>query len=97
VRIALGAPPLAVMRMVLSQTSRPVLYGLLAGMGFAASLATALIAMPFGFPVTDIVHVADPAAYAASLIVILAACVLAGALPAARAARVNPMHTLRQE
>jgi predicted permease len=97
VRIALGAPPRAVMRMMLSQTSRPVLYGLLAGMGFAASLATVLIAMPFGFPVTDIVHVADPVAYAASLIVILAACLLAGALPAARAARVDPMHTLRQE
>ena len=42
-------------------------------------------------------HVTDPVAYAASLIVIVAACLVAAWIPATRAARVDPMQTLRQE
>ena len=47
-----------------------------------------------------VVPVSRPAANAApsvSLVVIIAACLLAAWLPAARAARVDPMRTLRQE
>ena len=40
---------------------------------------------------------ADPVAYVASLLVIVAACLLAAWIPAARAARLDPMRTLRQE
>jgi putative ABC transport system permease protein len=82
---------------MLMQTTRPVMYGLLAGAGLAAVLATALLAMPAGALVGEIVHVADPVAYGASLVVIIAACLLAAWIPAARAARVDPMRTLRQE
>jgi ABC-type antimicrobial peptide transport system permease subunit len=39
----------------------------------------------------------DPLAYAASLLVIVAACVLAVSLPALRAAGVDPATTLKQE
>jgi ABC-type lipoprotein release transport system permease subunit len=42
------------------------------------------------------VHVTDPVAYAASLMVIVAACLLAAWIPATRAARIDPMQTLRQ-
>ncbi len=97
VRMALGATSQKVTQLVLAQTTRPVMYGLLAGAGLAAALATALIATPFGAFITKIVHVTDPVAYAASLIVIVAACLLAAWIPAARAARVDPMQTLRQE
>ena len=82
---------------MLSQTTRPVMYGLLAGAGLAATLATALIATPAGALISEIVHVTDPVAYAASLIVIIAACLVAAWIPATRAARVDPMQTLRQE
>lgn len=83
--------------MILSQTTRPVLYGLVAGAGLAATLATALIATPAGAMITEIVHVTDPVAYAVSLTLIMAACLGAAWIPASRAARLDPMKTLRQE
>jgi hypothetical protein len=97
VRLALGASSRQVTQLILSQTARPVLYGLLAGAGLAATLATALIATPAVALITKIVHVTDPVAYAASLIVIITACLAAAWIPATRAARVDPMQTLRQE
>jgi hypothetical protein len=97
VRMALGASSRKVTGLVIGQTARPVAYGLLAGVGFAAALATILIAMPAGAPITEIVRVTDPIAYAGSLLVIVAACLLAAWIPAARAARLDPMRTLRQE
>jgi predicted permease len=97
VRMALGASSQKVTQLMLAQTTRPVLYGLLGGAGFAASLATILIAMPAGAVISEIVHVTDPVAYAASLLVVVAACLLAVWIPATRAARVDPMQTLRQE
>jgi ABC-type antimicrobial peptide transport system permease subunit len=39
----------------------------------------------------------DPVAYLASLGAIVASCLLAAWIPAARAAKVDPMRTLRQE
>ncbi len=97
VRMALGASSQKVTRLMLAQTTRPVIYGLLAGGGFATSLATILIASPAGATISQIVHVTDPVAYAASLLVVVAACLLAVWIPATRAARVDPMRTLRQE
>jgi hypothetical protein len=50
-----------------------------------------------GALISQIVHVTDPVAYLTSLGVIVAACLLAAWIPAARAAKVDPMRTLRQE
>jgi predicted lysophospholipase L1 biosynthesis ABC-type transport system permease subunit len=97
VRMALGASPRQVTRLILSQATRPVMYGLVAGAGLAATLATALLATPNGVLIAQIVHLTDPAAYAASLIVIIAASLAAAWVPATRAARVDPMQTLRRE
>jgi predicted lysophospholipase L1 biosynthesis ABC-type transport system permease subunit len=97
VRMALGASSQNVTQLMLAQTTRPVIYGLLAGAGFAISLATILMAIPAGAAISEIVHVADPVAYAASLLVVVVACLLAVWIPATRAARVDPMQTLRQE
>ncbi len=72
-------------------------YGLLAGAGLAATLATVVLATPAGTMIAEIVHVTDPVAYAASLIVIIAACLLAAWIPVSRASRLDPMKTLRQE
>jgi predicted permease len=97
VRMALGASSRKVAGLILSQTARPVVYGLLAGVGLAASLATLLIATPAAAPMAEIVRVRDPIAYTASILSILAACLLAGWIPATRAARLDPMQTLRRE
>jgi hypothetical protein len=95
-RMALGASPRTATQLVLAQTARPVMVGLLAGAGLAAALATAVMATPAGALISEIVHVTDPVAYLASLGLIVAACVLAAWIPAARAAKVDPMRTLRQ-
>ena len=97
VRMALGASSQNVTRLILAQTTRPVAYGLLAGVGLAASLATILIAMPAAAPLAEIVRVTDPIAYVASVLLIVVACLLAAWIPATRAARLDPMRTLRQE
>jgi hypothetical protein len=97
VRMALGATSHKVARLMLMQTSRPVLYGLIAGAALAAALATALLSTDFGGLLGTIVHVTDPIAYISSLLVIIAACLAAAWLPASRASRVDPMKTLRQE
>jgi predicted permease len=97
VRMALGASAPMVARLVLAQTTRPVMAGLVAGAALAAALATAVLATPAGALISPIVHVTDPVAYLASLGVIVAACLLAAWIPAARAAKIDPMRTLRQE
>jgi len=97
VRMALGASAHAVTQLMLAQTTRPVIAGLIAGAGLAAALATVVLATPAGALISQIVHVTDPVAYLASLGVIVAACLLAAWIPAARAAKVDPMRTLRQE
>jgi predicted permease len=97
VRMALGASSRRVTRLVIAQTARPVVYGLSAGIGLAAALATILIALPVGAKVAEVVRVADPIAYVASLLVIVGACLLAAWIPATRAARLDPMRTLRQD
>ena len=53
--------------------------------------------MPVASLIRDIVHVFDPVAYAASLLVIITSCVLAASGPAFRAARLNPIATLRMD
>jgi len=95
-RMALGASPRTVTRLVLGQTTWPVMAGLIAGAALAAALATAVLATPVGALISQIVHVMDPVAYLASLGLIVVVCLLAAWIPAARAAKVDPMRTLRQ-
>jgi predicted permease len=97
VRMALGASSRTIARSMLWQTARPVMYGLVAGAGLAMTLARVLVATEFGAYVSEIVRVTDPIAYAVSLLVVVAGCLLAVWIPATRAARVDPIHTLRQE
>ena len=96
VRMALGATTRTIAVLVLSQSARPVGYGLLAGGGLAAGLAIVLIST-LGSEIGDTVRVFDPLAYAASLLVIVIACVLGASVPALRAARVDPIATLRND
>jgi ABC-type antimicrobial peptide transport system permease subunit len=97
VRMALGATARHVARLVLLQSLRPVGLGLVAGAALAVLLGQALLAAPVGALFSQFLRVSDPAPYAASLIVIAAACVAAALVPALRAARTDPIATLREE
>ena len=93
--MALGASSHNVTQLMLAQTTRPVIIGLIAGAGLSGILATAMMATPAGAYIAEIVRVTDPIAYAASLIITVVACLVAAWIPAARAAKVDPMRTLR--
>jgi predicted permease len=97
VRMALGATAGIVGRLVLAQTVRPVGAGMMAGSAFAGALGILLMATPAASRIGNVVHVFDPLAYAASLLFIAAACVVAALLPVLQAARINPTVALRQD
>ena len=97
VRMALGASTGVMARMVLKESARPVLLGAAGGVLLAGGAAGALMATPVAGAIGTMVNVLDPVAYVATLLVIMAACALAAAAPALRAARVDLMITLRCE
>jgi ABC-type antimicrobial peptide transport system permease subunit len=94
--MALGATMRDAASLVLSKLLRPVGIGLGAGVALAAAVATVLMAATDS-EVGTIIKVFDPAAYATSLLIIVVSCVLAAAIPALRAARIDPIATLRQD
>ena len=90
-RMALGASPRDVLRMVLRQGMLLVACGLLIGV-VTALLATRLIgALLVGLSATD------PLTYAFISLFLAAVAALAGYVPARRATRVDPMVALRSE
>jgi len=97
VRIALGAATTDVVRHVLSQSFRPVAIGLAAGGGLAVAVAIVLTSTPAAAEIGGVVDVLDPVAYVASALVIATACLLAVSVPALRAARIDPIATLRKD
>ena len=97
VRIALGASARTVARLVLAQSIVPVGVGLAAGAAFAGALATAVMSSGAASLIGGLVRVYDPLAYAFSGACILIACAAAASIPALRAARIDPIATLRQD
>jgi ABC-type antimicrobial peptide transport system permease subunit len=97
VRMALGATPRDIARLVVWQSMRPITVGVLVGGGLAAVTATVLLSTPLAEMIGTLVRPFDPLAYAVSLGVIIATCLVAALLPARRAAHINPIATLRAE
>jgi len=91
VRMALGARPTDMLRMVLSEGVRLAAVGAVLGLGFALALAHALRAILYGVSATD------PLAFAGTALLLLAVVLLASLLPARRAAQIEPMAALRHE
>jgi ABC-type antimicrobial peptide transport system permease subunit len=89
--MALGARPADVLRMVVGQALRLAALGLLVGGASALVLSRTLVSLLFELTPTD------PATFAMVALVLGAAALLAGALPALRAARLDPLEALRQE
>jgi predicted permease len=97
VRMALGATTWHVTRLVLSQSFRPVAAGLIIGAVLAGILSASLLATPAAGIIGQIVDVLDPVAYTVSVLIIVAACLGAAAVPASRAARLDPTRALRED
>ncbi len=91
VRMALGASPTQVLRLVLQQSLLLVGVGLLLGLAGAASVANLLTSLLFG------IKPSDPATYAVVVGLLLVVAFLATSIPARRAMRVDPMIALRYE
>ncbi len=91
VRLALGATPQGVVRMVLRQALVLLGVGLAIGLGAAWQFGAGVEAFLFG------TEPADPVVFAVTLVGLVLAGVLAAVGPARRAARVDPNVTLRCE
>jgi ABC-type antimicrobial peptide transport system permease subunit len=91
IRIAVGAEPSQVRRLMVRRSLRTVIAGIAVGLAGAAASTRFVAALLFGVKPLDIfVFVASAAAMAI-------AGLLASYLPARRAAAVNPVEALRAE
>jgi len=91
IRMALGAQPGNVLRLIVGQGTRLALMGVATGL-IATLISTRLMAtLLFG------VRTTDPATYISVAIVLLLIALAACYLPARRAARIDPMQALRTE
>jgi putative ABC transport system permease protein len=91
VRMALGAARGNVLLMVLGQTSKIILFGVVAGLAGAFGLTRLMASLLFRVTTTDLVT------FLGVPLVLLVVALLASYLPTRRAAKVDPMIALRYE
>jgi len=91
IRLALGAPPAGLFRMVVRQGMRPVLAGSLVGLAGAYAVTGLMTTLLFG------IQPLDPTTYAVTAAVLGAVALCACAVPASRATHVDPLIALREE
>src|SRR5262249_10332219 len=89
IRAAIGARPLDLVRLVLGQSLRVIVIGIVCGAGAALAVSGVLATQLFG------VSGRDPRVYAAVAMLILIVAMLASAVPTLRATRANPLDALR--
>jgi putative ABC transport system permease protein len=91
VRIALGASPAGIVRMVVRQGAASALIGIGVGLLAAVGLSRLLDGLLYQVSPTD------PASFAAMAALVLAIALAASYLPASRAGRIDPARVLRAE
>jgi predicted lysophospholipase L1 biosynthesis ABC-type transport system permease subunit len=91
VRMALGAMPNAIRRLVFAQVGGLVGAGVIAGL--AGALASSRLVQSLLFQVSPM----DPLTLGGVCVLLVAVAMLAGYLPARRAARIDPVEALRAE
>jgi ABC-type antimicrobial peptide transport system permease subunit len=89
IRIALGAQRAEVLRVVLFDGLTPVLFGLLIGLAGGATAARFIKTILYG------TSPLDPIVFATMVGTLLLTAIVACALPALRASRIEPMQALR--
>jgi putative ABC transport system permease protein len=90
IRLALGGEPAAIRRMIVFQGVKLVAIGVVVGVAAALLTAQLMQSLLFGVSATDLTTLAGVPA----MLVLVA--VIACALPARRAAKVNPVEILRE-
>lgn len=91
VRMALGARPLAIVRLIVGQNLRTVCIGAAIGIAGAVGLGRLLTGFLYGVKPTD------PIALVAALLLLAAVATLSTLAPARRASKVEPVVALRYE
>jgi len=91
IRMALGAEPDTVLRMVLSEGLRLTVFGILAGLGLAFAANRVVASLLFG------VGPSDPATMGVVVALMIGVAALGCYLPARLATRVDPMIVLRED
>jgi putative ABC transport system permease protein len=89
IRMALGAVPAGVARMVVGEALRVLLLGFALGLLGAIALSRLLGSLLFNIPPTD------PLTYGGAALLLLLVALLAALIPARAAARVDPLRTIR--
>jgi predicted permease len=91
IRMTLGATAGDVQRLIMRQTLRPVVAGMLVGIAGAAAASRILESVLFG------ISPFDPVAFIAAPVFLLGVAAAASALPTRNALRIDPMTALRYE
>jgi predicted permease len=91
IRVALGAQPRDILRMVISQGARLAIVGVALGLAGALYLARYMAPLLFG------VGTRDPITFAVVPLLLMIVALAASWIPAVRATRVDPIVTLRHE
>jgi ABC-type antimicrobial peptide transport system permease subunit len=90
-RLALGAAPGQVLRLIFGESMRTVLLGVVPGVLGALALGRLLSGLLYGIPATD------PLTFGACVAILSLVAVIASLVPGLRATRVDPMVALRDE
>ena len=91
IRIALGAAPGDVLRLVIAEGMRPTMVGVAVGAGGAFALGGVLSKLVYG------VSPADPLTFGVVAVLLAVVAAIACVIPAYRATRVHPVTALRNE
>jgi len=90
-RVVLGAPAAGVLRMVVVEGMKPTLVGLAIGVASAAALGRVLTTLIFGMTARD------AATFTIVSLIVIGVGLIASAVPAYRATRIDPLQALRTE